>query len=222
MEINLVEFYNVVLHKNAVANTVYSSSYTADKAVDGDTISDASRWVAKNVFPAILTVGLNGLYNINELHLFTGYQGYNTPITSFNFQYWDGLKWVTILSETANSDSQYKKTFSEVQTDSVRLYINAAENGLVRLFEMQVMGSQALTADLKNNPAKSMPIVFPNPTTGRVNLENLDGDNSIEVFDLRGSLLYKTKNKNTIDLSFLSKGMYFVKVDNKVLKIIMK
>lgn len=220
VKISLVEFYNVALNKNAFANTVYSSAYTADKAVDGDTITDTSRWVAKNVFPAILTVGLNGMYKINELRLYTGYQGYNTPITNFSFQYWDGSKWVNILSETANSNSQYKNTFTEVQTDSVRLYINAAESGLVRLFEMQVIGSQALTAGLKSNPAESIPIVYPNPTTGIVNFEDVNTEKSIEVIDLRGSLVYKTKSKNTIDLSFLSNGMYFVKVDNKVLKII--
>ncbi|MDT8413619.1 MAG: T9SS type A sorting domain-containing protein [Vicingaceae bacterium] len=69
---------------------------------------------------------------------------------------------------------------------------------------------------------KNMPIIFPNPTNGLINIE-LNSDKpyfEIEVFSLLGELVYVNKvnsSKLTFDLSQYPKGMYLVKIkqDNR-------
>ena len=71
--------------------------------------------------------------------------------------------------------------------------------------------------------------VYPNPFQNKVivNCSSLDFarddhgkggvDNKLEVYDLTGSLIYRTElsSRNEIDLSKQSSGIYFVRLQNK-------
>ncbi len=52
--------------------------------------------------------------------------------------------------------------------------------------------------------------VFPNPTSGIINIESFDVI-KIEVFDVTGKLIKSNVNKNSIDISNQPNGIYFVK-----------
>jgi len=59
--------------------------------------------------------------------------------------------------------------------------------------------------------------VFPNPSNGAFTISGLTGENSVEIFDVAGKLVYQTISKNTsaiIDLKEKDKGVYFYKVTN--------
>lgn len=60
-------------------------------------------------------------------------------------------------------------------------------------------------------------VLFPNPTTGIVNLSRTV--DTAHLFDLKGVLLSSHKNVEKIDLSMFSKGLYFVKIGSKTFKI---
>ena len=71
------------------------------------------------------------------------------------------------------------------------------------------------------NQESSTLIVYPNPTSGILNIQKVDEPKKIKVFNLVGSKVYEGKFTNKLDLSFLSKGVYFVKTDlNQVVKIV--
>ena len=71
------------------------------------------------------------------------------------------------------------------------------------------------------NHESSILIVYPNPTSGILNIQKVDEPKKIKVFNLAGSKVYEGKFTNKLDLSFLSKGVYFVKTDlNQVVKIV--
>jgi hypothetical protein len=58
-------------------------------------------------------------------------------------------------------------------------------------------------------------IVSPNPSNGQFTFSNLDIENTIEIFDITGKLIYETNSKGnvqSIDLSGKDKGIYFYKV----------
>ena len=71
--------------------------------------------------------------------------------------------------------------------------------------------------------------VYPNPTTGQLTINSGElAIKKIEIYDVVGQLLYQI-NKSTnnqinkeisIDVSHLAAGMYFLKVDNKVVKFV--
>jgi formylmethanofuran dehydrogenase subunit D len=66
---------------------------------------------------------------------------------------------------------------------------------------------------------------YPNPTSGIVTIESasIQTGDKIELYDTHGQLVHQfsaRKNQTTINLSFLPKGTYILKVNNKQAKII--
>ena len=216
IDLNSATVSNVALNKPATASSILSSIYPASNAVDGNTTSDTSRWVnTRGLVPAILEVDLQVSFLISQIKIFTGYTGYNNPLTSFTFEYWDENRqsWATVVTETNNSISTYSKSFSEVKTNKVRLYINATSDNTVRLYELEVYGRIETLGT--NDFSLSKFKIYPNPTS---NILNISGDNTIEflqIFDVSGKQLISKKDSNSIDVSMLSKGTYFMKLNNK-------
>jgi len=55
-----------------------------------------------------------------------------------------------------------------------------------------------------------------NPTTGRVIIDGIQGTENVEAFNLNGQSVsrnYITKDKNTINISYLTDGLYFVRIE---------
>ncbi|MBP7809760.1 MAG: T9SS type A sorting domain-containing protein [Bacteroidia bacterium] len=71
--------------------------------------------------------------------------------------------------------------------------------------------------------------VYPNPSTGLVNIANLPSESTIEVVNMLGQSVYSAKANQanfTADLSTLSNGSYFVKISSvnektKIVKLIL-
>ena len=68
--------------------------------------------------------------------------------------------------------------------------------------------------------------IYPNPTTGqlRVSGDILDGKD-IQIFDIVGQVVFtsqlsKLSPETTIDISHLSAGLYFLKIDGKMFKVV--
>ena len=216
IDLNPATVSNVALNKPVTASSILSSTYPASNAVDGNITSDTSRWVnTRGLVPAILEVDLQVSFLISQIKIFTGFTGYNNPLTSFTFDYWDEntQSWATVVTETNNSISTYSKSFSEVKTNKVRLYINATSDNTVRLYELEVYGRIATLGT--NDFSLSKFNIYPNPTS---NILNISGDNTIEflqIFDVSGKQLISKKDSNSVDVSTLSKGTYFMKLNNK-------
>ena len=67
--------------------------------------------------------------------------------------------------------------------------------------------------------------IYPNPTTGQLTIKNEKLTiKNIEIFDIVGKRVMSSESpmspETTINISHLSNGMYFLKVDNKTFKII--
>jgi hypothetical protein len=143
---------NLALNKPVVVDSILNSSYPGENAVDGNNSDNASRWVSANtVWPHWIEVDLQGTYSISELKFWTGYDGYETPPTNFQFQQWDGANWVDIFSETGNSNPEYSKVFAPVTTSKVRLYGTSGQDNYFKLYEIEVYGAQGYAGDLNSD-----------------------------------------------------------------------
>lgn len=63
--------------------------------------------------------------------------------------------------------------------------------------------------------------VYPNPTTGFVNIENADGT-KVTIMNISGQVLEVIENTNTelvLDLSKYAEGLYLIRVDNQVFRV---
>lgn len=208
---------NVARFKDVEVSSTTSAAYPGTFAVDGDISSDASRWVSKSgTFPATLEIDLKDFYLVDELVMYCGYQGYNSPITNFQFQYWDGKNWVDVISETTNTLGVYRKTFTEVKTNKLRLNVNATDGNIVRLYEIEVYGKEFNALGIAENSfLKNQFTIYPNPTTNVLHISGNDEVEYLDIFDLSGRKLMTTKGVNTVDVSQLSAGIYFINVNNK-------
>ena len=71
------------------------------------------------------------------------------------------------------------------------------------------------TSSIKNNSLSDLVSLYPNPTSGVLNINNLEATSTIEIFNVIGEkVLFSNllKGNNTVDLSNLSNGSYFVKL----------
>jgi len=54
--------------------------------------------------------------------------------------------------------------------------------------------------------------VYPSPTTGVLNIQSKTPITEIEIYNQLGQLVLSNSNKNTIDISSVSQGVYFIKI----------
>lgn len=67
--------------------------------------------------------------------------------------------------------------------------------------------------------------IYPNPTTDYLNFNNLPNNSSVYIFDVKGNLINFIESTNDlkhIDVSSLSKGMYFIKINNNLTNSVFK
>ncbi|WP_044206990.1 discoidin domain-containing protein [Flammeovirga sp. OC4] len=141
----VTKWINVALNKTAETST-QDGSKDGSRAVDGDIIDNASRWVSSNSGEEQwLTVDLGEEYEIQAVGLWTGGSGiYNKPNTQFSFQYYKDDQWMDIITETDNAAAVYFKEFEKVQASKVRYYVPAYSDNRVRLYEMMVYVEERL------------------------------------------------------------------------------
>jgi len=238
---------NLALNR-PVTVSAYNTDYPGSNAVDGDKVSNASRWyggVAVSVLPQWIEIDLERDCNITGIATWTGAElggttYYGQTNEDFEFQYWDGSKWVTIISETGNTDATYERNFEPVIANKVRLYITKVENIYVRLFEIEVYGNSVQPNgidQLKDSP-NAIVMPFPNPVSDKdltILLKGFDprGPVYLSISDLTGRQVFKRKVDPeeleglpiTVNRNVFTSGIYFIKAENeagicKVVKII--
>ncbi len=73
---------------------------------------------------------------------------------------------------------------------------------------------------IAENTNNSHPVIYPNPSTGMVNIQLNDGENlSLEVFDQAGRLVYHSvlqQQQNTLNLEMLNPGLYLISLHNQL------
>ncbi len=78
-------------------------------------------------------------------------------------------------------------------------------------FEVRFNGCETLSTT-ENELVKIQ--VFPNPTTGIVNVKSKASINSLELFNNLGQLVLSKKGVNSLNLSSFSEGLYFLKIED--------
>lgn len=76
------------------------------------------------------------------------------------------------------------------------------------------------TIDVADLQSENAPRFFPNPTNGKIFLQQYRNGILIEIFDVTGKLVLKEQNTPHIDVSQLNKGLYFIIFFNNERKLI--
>ena len=124
----------------------------------------------------------------------------------------DGIVYSSIQGGTTPYTYSWAGNFS---SDSVIVYLNPGwyfltvedANGCQLNDSAFVQNS---TLDL-NEVTYSKFTISPNPATNEIHLDNLIGE-SVSFYDINGKLIIKREFTKTQEIAFLSKGMYYIKV----------
>ncbi len=95
--------------------------------------------------------------------------------------------------------------------DELRLY-----NRTLTSTEILNLYNGPNTSIIKTSLSKQNFNIFPNPSTGIINFEINDFEVSkVEIINSFGAIIYSNKFSETIDLKYISKGIYFIKLFDK-------
>jgi len=206
---------SLLLKKKTTTSSVNSASYSGSLAVDGlSAATDANRWVSAaftSANPQWISVDLGGEYIVNRLKLYTGYQGYNSPLTDFKLQKMKNSAWVDVLNVTGNTDPQYSACFAADTVSQIRLYVTAASGGIVRLYEMELFGRSYTTSGIAAPVSGSEVNIYPNPVKDMLHISGNTEISSVEIYNLMGRSIIRTTAVNTVDVSSLPPGIYFLR-----------
>ncbi len=217
--------YNVALNKPVITSSAHSSgNYSGSKAVDGNNDFDnSSRWVSDgNGMPEWIEIDLEGSFVIDRMKIYIGDYNDEGPFSDFDFQYWNGDSWTTIITKSGNTNFNFENVFDKVTTSKVRMNITAGLD-IVRLHEIEVFGYEEGTTSIGNQSFDQEYSIYPNPTSGNVNIKGLKTKKEISVIDLSGRVVLSQKTEKQLDIQHLECGVYFVKIDSEnVIRIVKK
>jgi RHS repeat-associated protein len=144
---------------SASASTIFSASFAAALATNGDRTGANGYWSDSTfgIFPDWLQIDFDGMKSINEINVITRQDNAGTAeptltmtftqagVTSFQVQYWDGTAWLDVPggNVTGNNNVWRQFKFTPITTNRVRVLVNAALDSYSRLVEVEAWGIRA-------------------------------------------------------------------------------
>jgi hypothetical protein len=218
---------NLALNKPATASSQESSALAPAKAVDGST---GSRWAsASGSNPQWIYIDLGATQTITEVKI-TWEAAYATSYqiqTSTN-----ASTWTTIKTVTGNAGGVNDNTGLNGSGRYVRIYGTSRNNSSwgYSIFELEVYNGSAGRVETitENIKAESDISAYPNPVDGLVTVivpERWQKNGAITLMNQIGSELISDKVKgpeHVFDMSNMSSGLYFIRVQNNTGKSVIK
>jgi hypothetical protein len=111
-------------------------------------------------------------------------------------------------------------------TDVYKFYVKASNEDAIKLnperaeYEFYYYQEGMHVDEIEN---QNLTTVYPNPTADKLHIKTKDNQNkSIQLFDLRGNLILEMNSNllnSTLDLSYIDKGVYLLKIGQEIFKI---
>jgi len=79
--------------------------------------------------------------------------------------------------------------------------------------------TSCLTTSINENIEKNNFMAYPNPFTNKINLTNTTGKEHFTLINYFGQIVWTGNNIEQKDFSELTCGLYFLKVDNRTIKL---
>jgi endonuclease I/chitodextrinase len=216
---------------NLTASTVNLSEYSIQKQYNGGSWIDDYPLGNANIVPGdvfvIVHADTNNSLLLAEADKFgppntdTSPYGYGSPL-NFNGNDPIGLfkngELIDIIGEEGNSSNHIQnKTYRRKATVSEpNTRFDSSEWDLLDADTFDDFGSHTSTLSTKNIAFESFKM-FPNPTNGNNIYFSVTEDATIHIYNVLGELMQSsevTRNKNNIDISKFSTGIYLLKINS--------
>lgn len=207
-----------------------------------DILFTASNMLTANDYQ-VLEVEYDGNYKIDGLFSSLGYNDTNYGVNEFPVadaftHIYSQVNNVTDVINAANGEVYWQDRANNKVWFKVRGGVNPgdpdlspiSDYNLYKRFSLRLYGTLAPLLSTDNFSANNNLKVFPNPTNSELNIlwNNFDNTtNEISVINAIGQNVFKInsenktgENKFKIDSSKWTSGIYFVKIDNNIVKVI--
>lgn len=210
------KIFNIDLNGNVFSKPVNNPSHAVIIENNSVYFSDANK---------LYQTDKNTLNNKKDITInFTSrFYNYKNFILHTNFSSPD----IKILDEDLNTLATFilEKDFDFLHIDSDdRLHIHKTEsmgyvlNSLPRWVidnsQLYDLKQVSLSTNEIENESSLKISVYPNPTTGNINIELKDDLEKVDIYDINGKLVLK-KTTNEFNIEKLSHGVYFLKITSK-------
>ncbi|HVK61241.1 MAG TPA: cellulase family glycosylhydrolase [Bdellovibrionales bacterium] len=114
-----------------------SSGSGAAKLVDGNVVSNTSRWMSDSTkpYPQNVVIDLKGSFVISEIR----YLQFAARTTDYKIEIWDGKVWKTAATVTGNTALDIKRPIAAMTGSKVRFTVLKGSS-YQKVFELQVLG----------------------------------------------------------------------------------
>lgn len=194
-----------------VSATATASSGTAVAAFDNN---GSTRWESAFTDPQWIMVDLGGKKNITDILI--SWEGANAKDYIIEGSI-NGADWTTVITKTdmpagARTDRMYDLNFN---AQYIRLTGTARNmNYGYSIWEFKIFGTISTTTSFLPASPKNEVTVYPNPATDRISISGEVSE--VSLYSLQGQLVRTIRNQNSLDVSTFAKGLYLVKVKNKL------
>ncbi len=194
-----------------ITNSLFSQYISDDYIYPNPRLVDSTYYVVTDVFSYIVTDK-----DSITIEKSTGFLEY---ILSINAYYTHSLlPSGGIICDTINLSPYIESTGMYKIYYFLNYYMQSSDSMHVPDTAIHHINVVSNVNSLTNN--KKLFKLFPNPTTGKITVQ-ADGIEKIEVLNLQGKTVY-TGNEMEIDLSYYSKGIYFIKVTTEKAVVVEK
>jgi len=197
-------FYNVIFESTPVGSTFLPSGVTQSQA---DYLQGVAYHVVNDVDSVTIDYSVvNPISNFTYVNSSFNVDFTNTSVNGFSYS-WD--------FGDGTSSIEDNPTHVYAAEGNYDVILTAIRCGLESQVTIEVVVGE-LGFDINN---KSMFKVFPNPSSGTINLETIDHENKIYIFNLQGKIqkeINPTESKLSINLP---SGLYLIKQGTSIQKI---
>ena len=223
------EFYQLAVVSGLVINEIMASNFSAISDQDGEYDDWVELYNGNN-----FDLNLNGYYLSDSENDLTKWSFPNVTIGANDY--------LIIWCDTAGSSQSGLHTTYRLSADQEEVYLSDPTGvtidavhfvnmeidkgyarvpngtGVMRYQEHTYDGSNQAATMINNSDVNLDIRIYPNPSNNRIYI--LGDIDMITVFNMMGQEIYEKSNVNTIDISDWEDGVYFVKIDNQIVKII--
>jgi len=210
--VEVITLLNIALKKLVSTTSRSAGQYTGSKAVDGN---KSTFWqsLASDANPSI-TIDLGTVYSIKGISLFWATHYAKNYIFKVSV---DSITFKTVKS-FANQDGGFDDHTNLNFTARYLLIeaklLSTAGQGIL-LSEMEIYGDSLTTAIKRTIIANDKILVYPNPASNQIVLENLPISSETSLFTIDGKMVYRFVNPNSsshkIDVTKFEHGVYLLR-----------
>ncbi len=150
---------------------------------------------------------------------------HTTKVTVSNLSLTNGTYITLQIKNLPSTETFVSHTNNALQTGTVTVSSNTLSISLPALSTTAIVlkgnGITTGISQLAINSNTDKVVIYPNPTTGNITLLSNKEIGAVVIFNSLGETLYNpTSTKNSIDISNLENGVYFISVKDRQMQII--